>query len=279
VIVTVGAIVSTENVRDAVDELPAASLTRTSNWWLPFASVTDVNGDVHAANAAASIRHCVEVGDPAVVNVNRGAGSFVGPVGPPVIVTVGACVSTTQVAVALPTLPAVSVAWTVNVWLPSAIPVSASGEVHAANAPPSSLHWSVPSVVVKVNVADDEFDGFAGPLVIVTTGRTVSMENARLAVDELPAASLTRTSNWWFAFDSVPEVNGDVHAANAAASMRHWIVVGEPAVVNVKVGVASLVGPVGPPVIVTVGACVSTTHVELALPTLPAASVAWTVKV
>src|SRR5882672_7205435 len=123
------------------------------------------------------------------------------------------------------------------------MPASVSGEVHAANAPASSLHASVPSVVVNTNVADVAFVGFAGPLMIVTIGGIVSTENARDAVAELPAASVTRTSNVWFAFDSTAEVNGDVHAANAAVSMRHWVEVGAPAVVNVKVGVGSFVGP------------------------------------
>src|SRR5262252_1336898 len=66
---------------------------------------------------------------------------------------------------------------------------------------------------------------------------------------------------------------------NAPVPMRHCVVVGEPPVVNVKVGVGSLVRPVGPPVIATVGGVASTVKARLADAVLPAASVAVTVKV
>ena len=71
---------------------------------------------------------------PAVVNVNVGVGSLVAPLGPPVIATVGATVSTVKARLALPWLPAVSVTVTVKVWAPSPSAPVANGEVHAAGA-------------------------------------------------------------------------------------------------------------------------------------------------
>ena len=45
-------------------------------------------------------------------------------------------------------------------------------------------------------------------------------------------------------------VNGELQAANVAPSTLHWKLAAPPAPVNVKVGVVSLVAPLGPPVIV-----------------------------
>ena len=94
----------------------------------------------------------------------------------------------------------------------------------------------------------------AGPDVIVTVGPAVSTVKLRESLPWLPAASVTRTVNLCAPSASEAVVNGDVHAANAPSSTAHSITVGLPAVVNVKLGVLSLVGPFGPPVIVTVGA-------------------------
>src|SRR5262245_63786825 len=129
-------------------------------------------------------------------------------------------------------LPAVSVARTVNVWLPSASPVNVLGDAHAANAPVSSLHVIAPSETVNVNVADALFDGLFGAPVIVTAGGTVSTENDRVALPVLPAASVTRTSNTCAPSASAAVVNGDAHAANAAPSMRQSVAVAAPPVVN-----------------------------------------------
>jgi len=198
-------------------------------------------------------------------------------VGPLVTVTVGGVRSIVQVMLALPTLPAASVACAVNVCAPATSPAKAFGDVHAANAPASSLHVSVPSVVVNAKVAVVAFVGFVGPLVIVTTGLTVSTENARVALPVLPAASVTRTSNTCAPSASATVVAGDVHVVNVPVSTRHAVAMGEPAVVNVKLGVVTLVAPVGPPVIVTVGATVSVVHVNVAAaPWLPNGSVART---
>src|SRR6185437_6971933 len=128
--------------------------------------------------------------------------------------------------------------------------------------------------VVNVKVGVLSLVKPVGPPVIVTVGATVSSENARLAVPTLPAASIARTSNSWAPSPSAAGVNDALHATQPVPSIAHCTCVGFPAVVNVKVGVASLVGPLGPPVIVTVGAPVSTVNARLALPTLPASSVA-----
>src|SRR3982751_4956693 len=53
--------------------------------------------------------------------------------------------------------PAVSVARTRNACVPSARPVYATGDVHAANAAASSAHWNVaPGSLANVNVASVE---------------------------------------------------------------------------------------------------------------------------
>src|SRR5205807_1434742 len=95
---------------------------------------------VHAANAPASSLHCSVAGSLAE-NENVAVALLLGFAGVAVNVTVGAVVSTVHVNVASgPVLPAVSVACTANVWLPSARPANVFGDVHAANAPASSLH-------------------------------------------------------------------------------------------------------------------------------------------
>ena len=101
----------------------------------------------------------------------------------------------------------------------------------------------------------------------------------------LPAASVARTLTVWPPSASAGVVHGLVHAVQAPLSTRHVNV--EPASVEVKpnAGVASLVGPLGPEVIVVSGAVVSDgaliVHVCVAgvASVLPAASVARTLNV
>jgi hypothetical protein len=59
-------------------------------------------------------------------------------------------------------------------------------------------------------------------------------------------------------------VFGDVQLAKAAESTRHWNVEPDSDEVNAKVGVESLVGPLGPELIVVFGAWVSTVKLRLA---------------
>src|SRR5262245_4594718 len=100
---------------------------------------------------------------------------------------------------------------------------------------------------------------------MVAVGAAVSTVNVRVAVPLLPARSVTRTSNVWLPSASPPDVNVVVHATSAALSTWHVIVDGAPAVVKVKVGVASLVGPLGPVEMFAVGATVSTVNDRVAL--------------
>src|SRR5665647_499330 len=112
-IVTVGAIVSTVNVRLSVAVLSARSRTRTVKVCMPCVRVDVLNGDVHGANEPPSIRQSI-VFAPDVVNVNIGESLFVSPVGPPVIVTLGPTVSTLKFRMSRFELPAASVARTMN---------------------------------------------------------------------------------------------------------------------------------------------------------------------
>ncbi len=72
-----------------------------------------MNGLVQDANAPESTLHVTVPSD--TVKANDGVVRFVGPVGPDVIVTVGAVVSTVNDRDAVPMLPAASVALTVTV--------------------------------------------------------------------------------------------------------------------------------------------------------------------
>jgi hypothetical protein len=77
---------------------------------------------------------------------------------------------------------------------------------------------------------------------------------------------------------SAAAVNGLVHATFCDPTTQR-VVVGDPPVVNPNVGVLSLVGPLGPDVIETVGATVSTEKARVADPLFPTASVTVTVNV
>ena len=67
-----------------------------------------------------------------VVNVNVGVLVGVGPVGPPVMTTVGPCVTTVNDRDAIAVFPAASATWTANVWGPSVNPVTVVGDAHVA---------------------------------------------------------------------------------------------------------------------------------------------------
>jgi transposase InsO family protein len=83
----------------------------------------------------------MNVAPASLVNVKVGVASLVGLLGPPVIVTVGATVSTVhdRCAGVASTFPAASVARTRNVCGPCPSALSARGEVHATNAATSRL--------------------------------------------------------------------------------------------------------------------------------------------
>ncbi len=95
--------------------------------------------------------------------------------------------------------------------------------------------------------------------VIVVFGAAVSTTNAREAGEGsgFRAGSIAAPRTCDAPALSAAVVNGDVQAAKAAASTRHWNVA--PASdVKLKVGVVSFVGPAGPAVIVASGGVRST---------------------
>ena len=163
------------------------------------------------------------------------------------------------------------------------------GEVQAANVSLSMRHSKVEPVSVESNenVGVASFVVPAGPAVIVVSGGVVSTAVSTVKSREagvgsvLPAVSVARTSKVWAPSVSAAVVCGEVQAANASLSMRHLKV--EPVSVESKekVGVLSLVVPVGPPVIVVFGGAVSTVKSREAGvgSVLPAVSVARTSKV
>jgi hypothetical protein len=132
--------------------LPTASTALTEKVWEPSARPVSAFGEVHVANVPASSLHWKV--DPASLDVNEKLGpcSADGFVGCDVIVVSGGPVSTIQVNVAGvgSALPAASVAFTENVCGPSSRPVSVVGDVQAANAPASSLHWKLDPVSLDV---------------------------------------------------------------------------------------------------------------------------------
>src|SRR3954449_8012092 len=231
----------TVHVRDAGDAstLPAASVARTSNVCAPTASPLKSRGDVHAPHTPPSSRHS-NVAASLAPNVKLAVVAVTVPDGPPVIVVSGAVVSAGAATVHArdagdaSTLPAASVARTSNVCAPTASPPKSRGDVHAPHTPPSSRHSNVaaslaPNVklaVVAVTVPD-------GPPVIVVSGAVVSTVQVRDAGDAstLPAASVARASNVCVPA-ATETAEGEVHAAHAAPSRRHWNV--EPLSVEVN---------------------------------------------
>jgi hypothetical protein len=131
------------------------------------------------------------------VNVTVPERLEVTPLGPPVIVTTGAVVSTVhdQVAGLGSVFPDVSVARTANVCAPAAT-ANEAPEVQAANVPPSREHWNVEPalVLVKENDAVVAFVKAAGLAVMVVSGTAESTVHVRVAAAlTLPAASVATT--------------------------------------------------------------------------------------
>src|SRR5918992_5132135 len=200
------------------------------------------------------------------------------------IVVCGAAVSTViaRLAGLVSVLPAASVARTSNVCAPSDNAPVVCGEVQAAKAAASTRHSKpAPASLGNPNVGVESLVRPVGPESIVVCGAAVSTVNARLAAAPvLPAASVARTSNVCAPSDNAPVVCGEVQAAKAAASTRHWKLA-PASLEKPNVGVESPVRPVGPESIVVCGAAVSTVIARLAgLPSaFPAASIARTSKV
>src|SRR4051794_5306703 len=160
-------------------------------------------------------------------------------------------------------LPTESTARTSKVWLPRVSAGAVNGDGHAANAPPSTLHSNVEPGLLDSNahVGVVSLVGPSGPEVIVVSGVVVSITKVRdAAVPVLPAESVARTWNVWLPPASVAAVNGESQSANASASTRHSNAA-SASDVKLNVGVVSLPGLTGPPVIVVAGAAVSITNV------------------
>src|ERR671914_763962 len=262
--VVCGAAVSTVIVRLAglVSVLPAASVARTSNVCAPSDNAPVVYGEVQAVKAAVSTRHW-KPAPASLENPNVGVESFVSPVGPESIDVCGAAVSTVIARLAAaPVLPAASVARTSNVCAPSDNAPVVCGEVQAAKAAASTRTWRLPPASLEnPNVGVESPVRPVGPESIVACGAAVSTVNARLAAPPvLPAASVARTSNVYAPSDNAPVVCGELQAANAAASTRHWKLT-PASLENPNVGVESLVSPVSPDAIVACGATLSTVQV------------------
>ena len=130
------------------------------------------------------------------------------------------------------------------------------------------------------------WSGRSGPESIVVFGAVVSTVKLRLAGvgSGLPAASTARTSKVWAPSLSAEVVwvsPGPEQAAKASASTRHSKLAPASPEEKPKVGVVSVVRPLGPESIVVFGGVVSTVKLRLAGvgSGLPAASTARTSKV
>jgi len=197
VIVVSGAPPSTVQVRVAAAlTFPAASVARTVTVWLPSARADTAYEDKQVVARAPSREHAV-VADSFTVNVTVPERLEVTPLGPPVIVTTGAVVSTVhdQVAGLGSVFPDESVARTPNVCAPAAT-VKEMPDTHGAKAAPSCEHWNVEPALVLVNENDAvvAFVKAAGLAVMVVSGTAESTVHVRVAAAlTLPAASVATT--------------------------------------------------------------------------------------
>ena len=146
-------------------------------------------------------------------------------------------------------------------WAPSVSSGVVYGVAHESNPPASTRHSKTEpvSVAVSSKVGVESFVSPVGPAAIAVSGASVSTENARLAgvSSTLPAASVARTSKVCAPSVSAAVVRGEPHVANAAASTRHSKLA-PASLENAKVGVESLVSPLGPASTVVSGGVVST---------------------
>src|SRR5918998_2191183 len=182
---------------------------------------------MQAAKAAPSSEHSKAEPDSLELKWNEALVLVVAAGGAVVMVVCGAAVSTVIIRLAglVSVLPAASVARTSNVCAPSENAPVVCGEVHAAKAAASTRHWKLaPASLENPNVGVESPVSPVGPESIVVCGAAVSTVIARLAglASVLPAASVARTSNVCAPSDNAPVVCGDVQAAKAAVSTRHW---------------------------------------------------------
>ena len=205
------------------------------------------------------------------------------PVGPESIVVCGAVVSTVQLRVAGDgsTLPAASRPRTEKVCDPSASPLSARGDAHAAHGSVSSLHSSNPaSVAENEKLAAPEATVPAGPDAIDVSGGVASTVHVRVAGDgsRLPATSVARTDHVCDPSDNPLSARGDAHATQAPVSSLHSKLAAVSVAENEKLAALEATVPDGPVTIDVSGGVVSTVQLRVAGDgsTLPAASTART---
>jgi len=257
---------------------------------LPVPAWPTVMPPEQSTSGPVSVWHCRVDQPTPTVNANVGVLSLLGvhvvlaghaPFGPAVMATLGAVELIENICDFMSVLPAVSATRTKNVCVPPPSGELVNGEVHAENVPMSIAHSIVVGLPVVVNVNVGRLLlGSGVAFVIVTVGPIVLTVNERVALDEFPAASVTTTSNTCAPSGRfVVGANGEVQATSGLLSKWHMIVAGAPAVLNANGGFCTFVGPLGPLVIVTVGATVSTRIVRLSLFVLFAASETWTVNV
>src|SRR6266511_3129036 len=175
-------------------------------------------------------------------------------------------------------LPAASTARTKNVCRPSANGPNEAPLAHATNAAASTRHWKPDAPAeLNVNVVDAVETTAACAPIDGTAGAPVSIVHwTEAAALVLPAASTARTKNVCRPSANGPNEAPLAHAANAAASTRHWKP-DAPAELNVKVVDAVETRAACAPIAGTAGATVSIVHwTEAAALALPAASTART---
>jgi hypothetical protein len=200
VIVVSGAVVSTvkDRLAGGSSTLPAGSLARTSKVCWPSLNNTVVYGERHEANCSVSTRHSNVEPVSSAANANVGVLFLVSPEGPEVIVVCGGVVSggvtvstvNERLAGVASVLPAVSIARTPKVCAPSPNSVVVCGELHEANAAPSTRHSNVEPALVEVNsnVGVLSFVVPEGPDVIVVSGGDVSVLPGLTPQDAAPSS-------------------------------------------------------------------------------------------
>jgi hypothetical protein len=152
---------------------------------------------------------------------------------------------------------------TVKVCAPSASDATWSGLSQAAAAPPSMLQAKVEPGFVDWNpkLGEGLLVGPVGPAVIEVSGTAESTVKSRrrTVVSTLPAASVAWTRNVCAPSSSAgATVNGLAQPLRVMLSIEQRKVTLDSEAEKVKVGVASAVVPLGPPVIVVSGGVVST---------------------
>lgn len=192
-----GGVVSIVIDRNASAVLPASSVTFTRKVELPSGNgVARVYGLVQVASVSWSIAHAAL--DPAsAVNENDGVVSFVGSAGSGPIASEGAALSTVKSRLSPAWLPALSVASTRKVYLPSATS-GLAGVYGLAHSTQAGVPLSIEHAIVLSPVTVNPNDGarlfvISDHEVTLAVGLTVSTVKTRSSFETFPSASLART--------------------------------------------------------------------------------------